>query len=142
VFLDQVAIQRVVTDRKQARAESLLGALPKTQIATAPPPATKMYIKCPCCRVVMNRRQFAAGSGVIVDVCKKHGTFFDAGELPAIVDFVMQGGLEKAERNELQRLRDQAKREQAAAVATHHAVVVEHDARSSALVDLLFALLG
>src|SRR5262249_2125038 len=88
VFLDHVAIQRVVTDRQQARAESLLGALPKTQIATGLPPATKMYVKCPCCHVVMNRRQFASGSGVIVDVCRTHGTFFDAGELPAIVDFV------------------------------------------------------
>jgi Zn-finger nucleic acid-binding protein len=105
VFLDHVAIKRVVMDRQQARAESLLGALPRV-VVQAVPPSTKMYVKCPCCHVVMNRRQFAPGSGIIIDVCRQHGVFFDAGELPATVEFVMNGGLEKAQALEIERKRE------------------------------------
>jgi Zn-finger nucleic acid-binding protein len=146
VFLDQTAIQRVITDRQQARAESLLGALPRAE-PVALPTDGKLYIKCPCCHTIMNRRQFAAGAGIIVDVCKQHGTFFDVGELPRIIEFVMNGGLEKAARVEIERLRDQAKREQQSAVSAQmQAAHSSHEwdrrpsAAGSALVDLLFAL--
>lgn len=111
VFLDQVAIQRVIADRQQVRAEALLGALPRQEISPLPA-GSRMYVKCPLCRVVMNRRQFTAGSGVVVDVCKTHGTFFDAGELPRTIELVMNGGLERAERRQLEALREAAKREQ------------------------------
>jgi hypothetical protein len=32
---------------------------------------------------------------VIVDVCKTHGTWFDADELRRVVEFVQHGGMEK-----------------------------------------------
>ncbi|HET9623508.1 MAG TPA: zf-TFIIB domain-containing protein [Kofleriaceae bacterium] len=115
VFLDHVAIKRVVVDRAQARAEALLGALPRVEIRAAPGAGQKMYLPCPVCHVVMNRRLFATGAGVIIDVCRTHGTFFDAGELPMIIEFVMNGGLEKAHRRDLERLREQAQRELAQA---------------------------
>ena len=57
-----------------------------------------MYIRCTVCQNLMNRRSFAQGSKVIVDVCRAHGTWFDANELPRIIEFTMKGGLEKAER--------------------------------------------
>ena len=41
----------------------------------------------------MNRVNFARISGVVVDVCKGHGTFLDPGELHAIVQFIHGGGL-------------------------------------------------
>ncbi|MBK9036485.1 MAG: zf-TFIIB domain-containing protein [Myxococcales bacterium] len=114
VFLDKTAIERVVTDRRQARAEALLGALTKAEPSFVPP-GGRMYVKCPTCKNVMNRKQFATGARVIVDVCRDHGTFFDAGELPRIIEFVMTGGLEQAERAEIARMRDEAKRELQAA---------------------------
>jgi Zn-finger nucleic acid-binding protein len=70
-----------------------------------------MYVKCPCCHVIMNRKQFAAGSGVIIDVCRKDGVFFDAGKLPAVVQFVMSGGLERAHEIEIERKREQIRSE-------------------------------
>ena len=145
LFLDHVAIKRVVTDRQQARAEALLGSLPKHAVHEVAS-QTKMYLKCPMCHVVMNRKQFAAGSGVIIDVCKTHGTFFDVGELPQIIEFVMQGGLEKAEKIQIQRLREAAKREQANAqyammMASHASThAIGETNRGTALVDLLFAI--
>ncbi len=45
---------------------------------------------------MMNRKNFGASSGVIVDVCAKHGTWFDAGELPRVLAFVESGGLARA----------------------------------------------
>jgi Zn-finger nucleic acid-binding protein len=41
----------------------------------------------------MNRMNFARCSGVIVDVCKKHGTWFDRDELSRIIAFVREGGM-------------------------------------------------
>lgn len=54
------------------------------------------YIPCPECAALMNRKNFGGISGVIVDVCKKHGTWFDLGELPRVLAFVAAGGLERA----------------------------------------------
>lgn len=151
LFLDHVAIQRVVTDRQQARAEALLGTLPTAEVTHVNPPGTKMYVKCPVCTTVMNRKLFAAGAGVIIDVCRSHGAFFDVGELPRIISFVQAGGLEKAQKKELERLRDDARREQQNAQfaqmmanrSSSHAFDQHHHHRGStggALADLLFAL--
>jgi Zn-finger nucleic acid-binding protein len=51
------------------------------------------YIPCPVCRAKMMRRNFGRTSGVIVDVCEVHGTWFDVGELPSILWFVASGKL-------------------------------------------------
>jgi Zn-finger nucleic acid-binding protein len=146
VFLDHIAIKRVVIDRAQARADSLLGALPRVEPRPVPAAGQKMYLPCPVCHVVMNRRLFAAGTGVIIDVCRTHGTFFDAGELPLVIEFVMNGGLEKAERKELERMREAARRElteardAARSAAWHQAPVAR--TRAGSLIDLLSSLLG
>jgi len=56
------------------------------------------YVKCPLCHGVMNRVNFGKRSGVIVDVCKAHGVWFDRGELTEAVEFVAKGGLEASAR--------------------------------------------
>ena len=83
------------------RAERLACAAP--QHINPPTTATTGYIKCPDCRTIMNRRQFAHGANVVIDGCKGHGTFFDAGELRKVVDFMKSGGLAKAAEFERQR---------------------------------------
>jgi Zn-finger nucleic acid-binding protein len=129
VFLDHIAIKRVILDRAQTRAEALLGALPRVEIRALTASADKMYLPCPVCHVVMNRRLFATGSGVIIDVCRSHGSFFDAGELPQIIEFVMAGGLEKAQKRSFERMREEAHRELAnARDAARQAARVPHSA--------------
>jgi len=64
------------------------------------------YVRCPVCRTMMNRKNFAQISGVIVDVCGYHGTWFDNGELEKIMDFIAHGGLQKARSREEERLKD------------------------------------
>jgi Zn-finger nucleic acid-binding protein len=146
VFLDHVAIKRVVVDRAQARADALLGALPRREVQAVPAAGQKMYLPCPVCGVVMNRRLFATGTGIIIDVCRAHGTFFDAGELPQVIEFVMNGGLERAERRDLDRMRETARRELAqardVARAAAHGPAMTERTRAGSLVDLLSSLLG
>lgn len=60
------------------------------------------YLACPVCTARMNRVNFARSANVIVDVCKEHGIWFDAGEVHAVIDFVERGGLERARRREQQ----------------------------------------
>ncbi len=75
------------------------------------------YVPCPDCKQLMNRSNFARSSGVIVDLCKQHGVWFDAGELPKIIDFIEKGGLDRARekekisiQDERSRLRDEERR--------------------------------
>jgi len=92
---------------------------------TAPQRLTKVnYVPCPDCGQLMNRNNFAKASGVIVDICKKDGVWFDADELTAIVDFVRKGGMEIArekEKNELKNERDKLRDEQRQMAAPDHA---------------------
>jgi Zn-finger nucleic acid-binding protein len=54
------------------------------------------YLSCPDCRETMSRMNFGLRSGVIVDVCQVHGTWFDRGERARVVDFVRMAGLPSA----------------------------------------------
>lgn len=58
------------------------------------------YVPCPDCKQLMNRSNFARMSGVIIDLCKQHGVWFDAGELPKIIEFINGGGLSRARERE------------------------------------------
>ena len=47
----------------------------------------------------MSRSNFGRVSGVIIDVCRPHGAWFDRGELAAIRRFLRDGGLHRYERS-------------------------------------------
>ncbi len=56
---------------------------------------TSGYIKCPVCDETMSRVNFGRKSGVIVDVCVDHGTWFDAEEVDRVAAFLASGGLSR-----------------------------------------------
>jgi Zn-finger nucleic acid-binding protein len=68
------------------------------------------YRKCVACGKMMNRINFGRVSGTVVDVCKGHGTFLDAGELHAIVTFIQGGGLDRARQRQIDDLKDEEDR--------------------------------
>ena len=68
------------------------------------------YRKCVACAKIMNRINFGRISGAVVDVCQRHGTFLDAGELHQIVDFIKQGGLDRARQRQIQELKEEEER--------------------------------
>jgi Zn-finger nucleic acid-binding protein len=68
------------------------------------------YRPCPECQRMMNRVNYARISGIIVDVCRDHGTWFDVHELPALLEFVKRGGLDRARAKETEALSDERRR--------------------------------
>lgn len=105
LWLDHAVFEKFQeSEELSAPAMLSLAQLPKPT-SEAPPHG---YIPCPDCEKLMTPKNFARRSGIIIDSCKAHGTWFDAGELPAIVDFIRGGGLEEARRREI----EEAKAEQ------------------------------
>ncbi len=107
------------------------------------------YRPCPECTTMMNRINYARISGIIVDVCKEHGTWFDAHELPALLDFVRRGGLDVARQREVRSLADERRRlERERMMRMHmdqrHGVQTAawNERRDSARAPSLFSLLG
>lgn len=104
------------------------------------------YVACPVCCALMNRRNFGGTSGVIVDVCAKHGTWFDRGELPRVLAFVESGGLSHLREREAEE-RQRRLRERCSAAELHlpTSFVAEGEvgpASSSLVGDFLAALFG
>lgn len=58
------------------------------------------YVPCPKCQTLMNRNNFAKVSGIVIDICKQHGVWFDAEELPRIIEFIRKGGMEYSRQKE------------------------------------------
>lgn len=88
--------------------DELRALLPRQAPSSAA--AGPMYVKCPVCATLMNRKQYATGAKVVIDACRQHGVWFDGGELPLVLDFVAAGGLEEARRRDQQR-KDELARE-------------------------------
>jgi len=63
------------------------------------------YVACIRCGALMNRKNFAKISGVIIDECKPHGIWLDGGELELIRTFIADGGLERAQNKEIEKNR-------------------------------------
>jgi Zn-finger nucleic acid-binding protein len=72
------------------------------------------YRKCVRCTEMMNRVNFGRLSGVVVDACRGHGTYLDAGELHRIVAFIRSGGLDRARAAQLEELKERERRAVAA----------------------------
>jgi Zn-finger nucleic acid-binding protein len=88
-------INRAIEARKSG--EKLQSHVPRVKGGN---PASQgvAYRKCPECEAFMQRRNFRRASGVIVDICKKHGTWLDADELEQVTGFVLSGGNPGAEK--------------------------------------------
>jgi Zn-finger nucleic acid-binding protein len=68
------------------------------------------YLPCPVCKKTMNRQNFGRRSGVIIDVCKGHGVWFEQGELQSVLAFIDSGGFELARQAEQQRQAEEHKK--------------------------------
>jgi Zn-finger nucleic acid-binding protein len=106
VWLDAADFERICADR-----ESRAAVLHRW---TTPPAAVSArhvrYRPCVRCHKMMNRVNFGRLSGTVVDVCRGHGTFLDAGELHAIASFIEAGGLDRMREREIQDLKDEQRR--------------------------------
>lgn len=94
--------------------------------------------RCPVCQRFMMRR-FFAGSGIALDQCPEHGTWFDKGELEDAGRFVVSGGLLRLKRGRSSRLRRVRHRRGRRRVARRAALESGTAARGSLLAAMLFA---
>jgi Zn-finger nucleic acid-binding protein len=90
LWVDIRSFEKICADREQQSA--VLGNVSHVP-ANSSGTAKVNYVPCPECSQLMNRLNFARCSGVIVDVCKQHGTWFDRDELSRIIEFIRGGGL-------------------------------------------------
>lgn len=61
------------------------------------------YRPCLVCAKVMNRQNYARISGIVVDVCREHGFWFEPDELRRVLVFIEGGGLARARDREILR---------------------------------------
>ena len=94
-------------DLQYLAARALDESVPTRPVDVSKGPA---YVPCPTCKSLMSRRNFGRSSGVLIDLCRGHGVWLDHRELERILEFVRAGGLAKARRNEVERLKLEAER--------------------------------
>jgi Zn-finger nucleic acid-binding protein len=117
LWLDAPTFEKICADREHQAA--VLGVA--TLTASSGSTQTKVsYVPCPECHQLMNRANFARCSGVIIDLCKQHGIWFDRDELSRIIEFIQAGGLDVSRAKEKTQLEEERRRlEQAASNLTH-----------------------
>jgi Zn-finger nucleic acid-binding protein len=107
--------------REDATRELLVRPLPTQRVDTG----KVVYLFCPKCRDMMVRRNFGGGSNVIVDVCGRHGIWFDHAELEKVLEWVRAGGLVRAREREVRRLEEEAREAKERASSVVSAPLVE-----------------
>src|SRR5258706_10252152 len=115
LWVEVAVFETICADREEQSA--VLGTASPVPVRQAPSADMERirYAPCPRCGQLMNRINFARCSGVIVDICKGHGTWFDRDELSGIVQFIRGGGLEvsrQKEKNEIEFQREQLRTDQ------------------------------
>jgi Zn-finger nucleic acid-binding protein len=114
LWVDVESFEQIIREREQQTVALGAASIVPKQPGGGEPNKVR-YVPCPQCNQLMNRVNFARCSGVIVDVCKGHGTWFDRDELRRIVEFIRGGGLEVArarEKREIEEERQLLRQEQ------------------------------
>jgi Zn-finger nucleic acid-binding protein len=107
VWLDASDFERICVER-EARAAVLERSRPHQAEKSRRLPVH--YRACVMCKKMMNRVNFGRISGTVIDVCRGHGVFLDAGELHAIATFISEGGLDRARQREKEDLEEERHR--------------------------------
>jgi Zn-finger nucleic acid-binding protein len=95
IWLDAPTFTQLCQDREQRGA--VAATIGPALVGVVPTAGGRVrYVRCPVCKNMLNRENFGRQSGVIVDVCKNDGVWFERGELHSVLTFVDSGGLERA----------------------------------------------
>jgi len=101
LWVDKFSFEQICTDREQQAA--ILG--PAIRVPLPEGPEKVRYIRCPECNELMQRMNFAGSSGVVIDLCPQHGTWFDNKELQRIIDFIRSGGMDRIREKQIAELK-------------------------------------
>jgi Zn-finger nucleic acid-binding protein len=107
LWVSNDTFQEICTDREQQQLVMGYDFECATISGESASQSGRVYIPCPQCGKLMNRKQFAGCSKVIIDWCRNHGTWFDRDELKRIVQFISSGGLKKSREREKLKLEEE-----------------------------------
>ncbi len=110
LWVQESSFQKIVDDAETRGKAILYPEVGPPQEASPEDRSGRFYVPCPECGELMNRKNYAGISGVVLDVCRVHGLRFDRRELQDVADFVEKGGLEKSRKVELEELRQEQER--------------------------------
>jgi Zn-finger nucleic acid-binding protein len=105
IWLDTASFQKICEDREKQERVMLYNVTTEPTKQPSENRKRKFYMPCPECGELMNLKNFAGCSGVVIDICTAHGIWFERQELQCIVNFIRDGGLRKARENELANLK-------------------------------------
>ena len=94
LWFDGDEIEHAIDVTTRGRSLEEAAATRKMLPAWTKPVEGVHYLHCARCGEVMARRQVAPRTGVIIDICRPHGVWFDAGEFEHFQAFAAAGGLE------------------------------------------------
>jgi Zn-finger nucleic acid-binding protein len=75
---------------KTYAASARAGVPPNLKLQARAKVDCSSYVKCPICSNWMHRANFSRVSGVVVDTCAAHGTWFDGDELSRALKFLAE----------------------------------------------------
>jgi Zn-finger nucleic acid-binding protein len=96
LWLDISEFNRLTSERDVYSDDSI-----PYEFQREPFPEENGYLPCARCGKLMVRKNFQAISGVLIDICGRHGVWLDAGELDQIRCFIANGGLEKYQNKQI-----------------------------------------
>ena len=108
LWLTTSAFESICSDKEKQSAA--LGSASLTGVDRTIAETKVNYVPCPECSQLMNRANFARCSGVIIDLCKQHGVWFDCNELSRIIEFIRAGGMEMSRAKEKTALEEERRR--------------------------------
>ena len=126
LWMARPSFEHLCGDRETRAA--LVGYLPPADLAGRS--EAVRYRPCPACRQFMNRTNYGRISGVVVDVCKADGVWFDRDELRRVLEFIQAGGMEKSRDRQIRDLKE-AERQLAHAARQEHPAMAPMSAQSS-----------
>jgi Zn-finger nucleic acid-binding protein len=107
IWVERSVFEILVARARQAQLGAAVLALagaaaerPAGPNGEAAAPGGPLYRPCAVCGRLMNRQNFGRKSGVIVDLCRDHGLWFDLQELPRVLRWIQAGGEEQARRRD------------------------------------------
>jgi len=136
IWVDTATFQKICADREEQAA--VLGS--PTPILRDENSPRRAYIACPQCGELMTPTQFSRSSGVIIDICRAHGVWFDREELRRIIEFIRSGGLDRAREFEKDELDRERREIDAKKYDLSHEEHLSTIASTGGLLDLLFRL--
>jgi Zn-finger nucleic acid-binding protein len=106
-WVNPAEFQDICTRQEEQEAVLAFSTEKPSASDSAALPSGRAYVPCAVCGKLMNRVNFAGCSGVILDWCRAHGSWFDPNELRQVVAFIRSGGMRKAREREKTKLEEE-----------------------------------